>query len=245
MKLKYYLRGMGIGIILTALVMGFALGGRKSSLSDAEVIERAKALGMVEGTQGVLSDYSGEEISNDETTAAFTSDSSLDEAGKEVSKEVDQEVALSDKPVQEVAGEKKEREDTTTEDANAASKATTTSEEVADNSTANTSKDTADANESTAQSNSASDSKTATTADNSSAQNTASYTTSKTITVTIPGGLGSDAVAQLLYNEGVVDSAYSFNRYLIDRRKDRVIRSGTKVIPAGSSYEDIANIICQ
>ena len=28
MKLKYYLRGMGIGILLAAIVMGFALGGR-------------------------------------------------------------------------------------------------------------------------------------------------------------------------------------------------------------------------
>ena len=54
MKLKYYLRGMGIGIILTAIVMGFALGGRKATISDAEIIERAKALGMVDPTSGVL-----------------------------------------------------------------------------------------------------------------------------------------------------------------------------------------------
>ena len=53
MKLKYYLRGIGIGVILTALIMGFALGGRKTTISDAEVIERAKKLGMVQG--GVLS----------------------------------------------------------------------------------------------------------------------------------------------------------------------------------------------
>ena len=46
MKLKYYLRGMGIGIILTAIVMGFALGGRKATLSNAQIIERAKALGI-------------------------------------------------------------------------------------------------------------------------------------------------------------------------------------------------------
>ena len=54
MKLKYYLRGIGIGVILTAIVMGFALGGRKTTMSDAEVIERAKELGMTDG--GVLSD---------------------------------------------------------------------------------------------------------------------------------------------------------------------------------------------
>ena len=62
-------------------------------------------------------------------------------------------------------------------------------------------------------------------------------------TVTIPGGLGSDGVAQVLYNAGVIDNASAFNRYLIDQGKDRIIRSGTKVIPAGATYAEIAAII--
>ena len=54
MKLKYYLRGLGIGIIGTAIVMGIALSGsKKETLSDAEIIERAKLLGMeLEGELG-------------------------------------------------------------------------------------------------------------------------------------------------------------------------------------------------
>ena len=47
MKLKYYLRGLGIGIAITALIMGISLGG-KESLSDAEIKEKALQLGMVE-----------------------------------------------------------------------------------------------------------------------------------------------------------------------------------------------------
>lgn len=47
MKLKYYLRGLGIGIFVTALIMGISLGGRKE-MSDEEVIARAKELGMTE-----------------------------------------------------------------------------------------------------------------------------------------------------------------------------------------------------
>ena len=48
MKLKYYLRGLGIGIICTAIIMGIALSGnKKETLTDAEIIERAKLLGMV------------------------------------------------------------------------------------------------------------------------------------------------------------------------------------------------------
>lgn len=48
MNLKYYLRGLGIGIVITALIMGITSGSRKETLSNEEIKERAKALGMVE-----------------------------------------------------------------------------------------------------------------------------------------------------------------------------------------------------
>ena len=50
MNLKYYLRGLGIGIIVTALIMGIATSGKRETLSDSEIMERAKALGMTEET---------------------------------------------------------------------------------------------------------------------------------------------------------------------------------------------------
>ena len=48
MKLKYYLRGLGIGILVTALILTIAhnINGK---LSDAEIIKRAEKLGMVMG----------------------------------------------------------------------------------------------------------------------------------------------------------------------------------------------------
>ena len=48
MKLKYYLRGLGIGILVTAVIMGVTQVSRKETLSDREIRERAAALGMVE-----------------------------------------------------------------------------------------------------------------------------------------------------------------------------------------------------
>ena len=50
MKLKYYLRGLGIGIVVTALIMHFALGGEKETMTDEEIKARAAQLGMVEST---------------------------------------------------------------------------------------------------------------------------------------------------------------------------------------------------
>lgn len=48
MNLRYYLRGLGVGILVTAVIMEVAAGGKKETLSDAEIKERAAALGMVE-----------------------------------------------------------------------------------------------------------------------------------------------------------------------------------------------------
>lgn len=48
MKLKYYLRGLGIGILITTII--FIIGihvNQDKMFSDEEVIRRAKALGMV------------------------------------------------------------------------------------------------------------------------------------------------------------------------------------------------------
>lgn len=61
MKMKYYMRGLGIGIIVTALLMGVALSGRKESMTDEEIRQRALEMGMVEEDGGVLADDLGTE----------------------------------------------------------------------------------------------------------------------------------------------------------------------------------------
>lgn len=61
MKIRYYLRGLGLGILVTAVF--FLLGGNsKQTMSDEMIKERAKELGMVEST--VLADMS---VSTEET----------------------------------------------------------------------------------------------------------------------------------------------------------------------------------
>ncbi|MEE1250385.1 MAG: hypothetical protein UHU19_14325 [Lachnospiraceae bacterium] len=47
MKLKYYLRGLGVGVIAATLVLMIAFSGHDKELSDEEIIKRAEALGMV------------------------------------------------------------------------------------------------------------------------------------------------------------------------------------------------------
>ena len=47
MKLKYYLRGLGIGILVATVILIISFSGHKADLSDEEIIARAQALGMV------------------------------------------------------------------------------------------------------------------------------------------------------------------------------------------------------
>ena len=270
MKLKYYLRGMGIGIILTAIVMGFALGGRKATLSDAEIIQRAKSLGMVDGDSGVLldsQDQEGEETTDD-TSASSTP---LFEEGAKIPEKEQQEVAGTGSSVAEVAEEEEEGKDATSEAskdkssdiASSAKEASTTSQSgktsvtessasSSKSSASETGKVAAATTESSTSSASASEASTVDQTNASSEASTSNSTSNSTSqtgintsskTVTIPGGLGSDQVAQILVREGVIDNAVSFNKYLVDSRKDRVIRSGVKTIPAGATYEQIASII--
>lgn len=55
MKLKYYLRGLGIGIVVTALIMGLSTGNTVQ-MTDAEIKAKAAMLGMVESDSLRLSD---------------------------------------------------------------------------------------------------------------------------------------------------------------------------------------------
>ena len=51
MKRKYYLRGLGLGILITALV--FIIAGPKE-LSDEDIIKRAEELGYVKNEDSSL-----------------------------------------------------------------------------------------------------------------------------------------------------------------------------------------------
>ncbi len=60
MKLRYYLRGLGMGMIAAALVLGLRADAA-ISMTDAEIMEKARQLGMVESSSLVLSDLKAPE----------------------------------------------------------------------------------------------------------------------------------------------------------------------------------------
>ena len=79
MKLKPYLRGLGIGMIVTALILHFSMKNANSSeMTDSEIKARAAELGMIENTvlsntvsqQSVSVDFS-EIIEGDDTASVM------------------------------------------------------------------------------------------------------------------------------------------------------------------------------
>ena len=62
-----------------------------------------------------------------------------------------------------------------------------------------------------------------------------------------PGLTCAPAIAKdvllILKDAGLVDDAVAFNKYLIQNKVDRKIRSGKKVFPANATYDQIADII--
>ena len=51
MKLKYYMRGIGIGVIVTTIILVITFAFSGNNISDEEIISRAKKLGMVESSK--------------------------------------------------------------------------------------------------------------------------------------------------------------------------------------------------
>lgn len=56
MKLKYYLRGMAVGILLTTIILSIVNAGNKP-LTDVEIRQRALALGMIDSDSIRLSSF--------------------------------------------------------------------------------------------------------------------------------------------------------------------------------------------
>lgn len=224
MERKYYLRGLGLGIAMTAVIMGVALGGRKT-MTDDEIIARAKELGMVENT--VLSDIEEEDVQDvednvdgvkqdledvqDSGQQQAESDDELDTA---VDEETDNASQVMPETEAEADGQESDAADEETADEE------TTDEETTDEETA------------------------APESDEETQQNVNEIITSAAVkTITIKSGDGSFTVAKKLADVGVVTSAETFDTFLCENGYDKRLRTGTFSIPADASDEQIARIV--
>ena len=81
MRFKYYLRGAGIGVILTTLIFTIAFAVYKPTLSDDEIMKKAEALGMeMPADDSDSADKKDTKTAKDQKDDADASDSNTDDA---------------------------------------------------------------------------------------------------------------------------------------------------------------------
>ena len=218
MKLRYYLRRLGIGIIVTAVIISFTRQPEK--LTDAQIKMRALELGMVE--ESVLADLQNkkeeskipafEDIVNMETEEQKNTAESNSEAQNglyegDVENDVETQDGLKENSFTDNT---EERTDHLEESEN---------EEIDD------SVNNAELN-------------------NGITEILSNEMVENYIVILVESGNGSEIVSRRLFEAGLVNSAVEYNRFLVENGYAKKIRVGNHEIPAEATEDEIARILC-
>lgn len=243
MNLKYYLRGLGLGIIVTALVMGITAGGRKESLSDAEVRARAKEMGMTEKT--VLADQAEEQGGENDKDGKEKLKAAGD--GTENVTKPEQKTGTEEKPSEEEQKAQAEEKLSETEQKAGAEKKTAESEQKA-GSTEKAAESGPKTGEDTTKPEQKNDEGKVAGNQKKDGQTQESIQAEKGSTAepavfTINRGDGSYTVSERLQSAGLIASAADFDQFLVQNGYDKKIVAGEHMIPTDADRELIAKII--
>ena len=219
MNLKYYLRGLGVGIVVTSLILGIGLGSRKETLSNEEIKERARELGMVEEsiTVAEAAAQKEEEAQEAEATVAPVPEENAESDAEPIvnaEPEVSSEPAVSTGAAPE-ASEKPNVSAASEPAASTAPEAGATPEAGV--------KPVADEAE----------------------EDSGTAPEKEIVDITINPGEGSYVISQKLEQSGLIDDAAEYDAYLCDNGYHTKLRAGVHKIPMGSTREEIAKLLCR
>ncbi|MCH5271190.1 MAG: hypothetical protein J1E83_10635 [Lachnospiraceae bacterium] len=223
MKRKFYLRGLGIGILVTAVIMGIA-SGRNRQMTDEEIKARAKELGMVEST--VLSNI---DANNPQDSAA---PSQAPENTPSVSVPPENTPSVSPTP-----------ESTPVASVSPENTPEMSTPSPSPESTPVPSPSPSPENTPAPSQAPVNTPETSTPSPSPSPENTPETSAGETVTITIRSGQSSVAVSKMLEEAGLVTSASAYDKFLCDNGYDKRLKTGTYQIPVGASEEEIARII--
>lgn len=213
MKLKFYMRGIGIGIIFSSIVF-FLFFSSYNKISDEEIIKRAKELGMVQADDGV---------------------NELDKllaASKGEKKDTTPTPVITEIPKEEENIKNNSNEDTSNEDT---SNGEISNEDMADEDILeNTSDDNLSIGDT---------SKNDVESENSNEELEEESDLPKMIEVEIEEGQGAKQIAKLLEEKGIISDYSDFNKYLKSLGYTKSLLSGKFHIREGADYSEIIKIL--
>lgn len=213
MKLKYFMRGLGVGVLFSAVILALSFYNKpKENLTKEEILERARKFGLMTeqeweevklnktltnmsdqtATPGSVSEStgSGGAIGGDKTASADGTDAPQNSAGPDAddtgnTDRTDSPVSMtpSNEPSNEPSGETEKPEDDRTP------------------------------------------------------------LPSLLARIEVRGGMVSSEVAEDLQKQGIVDDAYDFDQYMCENGFAPQIQAGTFYVPKGATYLEIAEIL--
>lgn len=214
MRLKYFLRGVGIGILVTTIILT-ATHASERRMSDSEVIDRAIELGMSFSASHSGQQSSTEEASSEESSA--WQENSGDDVTDDLQHESEAETEMGSQSPSETASELagdgealpgKESEAVTGMTTQAITETTETTTEL--------------------------------TTENNNAGSAAGVMNNEvTCTINITKGMSSRTVCDMLKQNGIIEDAADFDRYLIKTGYDDKIRVGEVEVNSGMTYEEL------
>lgn len=214
MRLKYFLRGVGIGILVTTIILT-ATHASERRMSDSEVIDRAIELGMSFSASHSGQQSSTEEASSEESSAG--QENSGDDVTDDLQHESEAETEMGSQSPSETASELagdgealpgKESEAVTGMTTQATTETTETTTEL--------------------------------TTENNNAGSAAGVINNEvTCTINITKGMSSRTVCDMLKQNGIIEDAADFDRYLIKTGYDDKIRVGEVEVNSGMTYEEL------
>jgi S-adenosylmethionine:tRNA-ribosyltransferase-isomerase (queuine synthetase) len=233
MKLKYMLRGLGIGVVVTAAIMG---AYTRNVVAETKAQARVDVLNeygfgeeptLVENESEAIESEVSESVSEtEETIPIIVRDESKEsevesviESAKEAEKETEAEPESGGSEVESSAGE---------------AKATEIKSEVE----SEVKSETAVSKKSEVKSETESESESVSVPSYIDANDVVEVP--ETIDITVSKGDDSGTVSRKLYNAGIVDSASEYDAYLMQHGYDKRISVGTKTINITDTWQEIA-----
>lgn len=214
MRLKYFLRGVGIGILVTTIILTVTHSSERR-MSDSEVIDRAIELGMSFSASHSGQQSSTEEASSEESSAG--QENSGDDVTDDLQHESEAETEMGSQSPSETVSEStsdgeaspgKESEAVTGMTTQAITETTETTTEL--------------------------------TTENNNAGSAAGVMNNEvTCTINITKGMSSRTVCDMLKQNGIIEDAADFDRYLIKTGYDDKIRVGEVEVNSGMTYEEL------
>lgn len=229
MKLKYYLRGLGIGMLVAALVLILS-GNTGAEMSDEAVKRRAAQLGMVEKDTTVLEDIGGEAEEENAGTDTLPEPSGAGTVSGDTEKEEETEPESNTEEQTEGTASEENTEGQTGESGTEESEA----EQVEGSAAQADAEKQVLAQEIEQRADDVSD-RAEEVAENSVPE--------KTVKLDVRRGDSSISVARRAAEAGLVQSAADFDVFLCRNGYDKRISVGSYEIAEGASEKDIAEII--